>query len=61
MLGSYLDRNKVDEIEYFVPMPFHEEFCTTYVGGVAPTLQYPFLRSHTMVKNVKKCSTNVFF
>jgi hypothetical protein len=30
---------------FFVPMPwnfFGEEFCNTYVGGVASVLQYPF-------------------
>jgi hypothetical protein len=50
----------VDEIDYIVLMPwnlFIEEFRNTYVGGVAPMLQYPFLESYNMDKNVTCCST----
>jgi hypothetical protein len=34
----------VDEIKYFVHHCHGKEFCTTYLGGVAPgeALQYPF-------------------
>jgi hypothetical protein len=31
-------------------------FCNTYVGGVAPLLQYPFPRSHTKTKNATRCA-----
>jgi hypothetical protein len=31
-------------------------FRNTYVGGVAPLLQYPFPRSHTKTKNATRCA-----
>jgi hypothetical protein len=49
----------VDESDYFEhPTPYNvlgDGFCNTYVGGVAPTLKYPFLRFYTMAKNAKCC------
>jgi hypothetical protein len=50
----------VDESDYFEhPMPYNvlgDGFCNTCVGGVAPKLEYPFLRFHTMAKNAKCCT-----
>ncbi len=53
-IGKLLGQKMMDEIDYFVPMPwnfFGEEFCNIYVPDVA--------WSHTMVKNAKSCRTQV--
>jgi hypothetical protein len=50
----------VNESDYFEhPMPYNvlgDGFCNTCVGGVAPALEYPFIRCHTMAKNAKCCT-----
>jgi hypothetical protein len=52
----------VDEIDCFVLCLWNfvvEEFCNVYVGGVALTLQYPFLGCFTPWPKIITCSIRV--